>query len=62
MANIKNILAVFEDTTENYPIGKGQIWHMLNIPFMANRWGNSGNGGRLYFFVLQNHCQWWLQP
>ena len=22
----------------------------------------SGNSGRLYFFGLQNHCRWWLQP
>ena len=26
--------------------------------FMANRWGNSGNSDRLYFFGLQNHCRW----
>ena len=26
--------------------------------FMANRWGNSGNSGRLYFPGLQNHCGW----
>ena len=26
--------------------------------FMANRWGNSGNSGRLYFGGLQNHCRW----
>ena len=26
--------------------------------FMANRWGNSGNSGRLYFSGLQNHCKW----
>ena len=25
---------------------------------MANRWRNSGNSGRLYFFGLQNHCRW----
>ena len=30
--------------------------------FMANRWGNSGNRGWLYFGGLQNHCRWWLQP
>ena len=24
--------------------------------------GNSGNDYRLYFFGLQNHCRWWLQP
>ena len=29
--------------------------------FMGNRWGNSGNSVRLYFFWLQNHCRWWLQ-
>ena len=27
---------------------------------MGNKWGNSGNSGRLYFFGLQNHCRWWL--
>ena len=26
--------------------------------FLANRWGNSGNSVRLYFFGLQNHCRW----
>ena len=26
--------------------------------FMANRWGNSGNSIRFYFFGLQNHCRW----
>ena len=26
--------------------------------FMGNRWGNSGNGIRLYFWGLQNHCRW----
>ena len=29
---------------------------------MASRWGNNGNGDRLYFLGLQNHCRWWLQP
>ena len=29
---------------------------------MGNRWGNSGNSVRLYFWGLQNHCRWWLQP
>ena len=39
---------------------------MLNIQktkikahhFMADRWENSGNSVRLYFFGLQNHCRW----
>ena len=30
--------------------------------FVANRWGNNGNSGWLYFGGLQNHCWWWLQP
>ena len=24
----------------------------------ANRWGNNGNGERLYFLGLQNHSRW----
>ena len=28
------------------------------IYFMGNRWGNSGNSVRLYFWGLQNHCRW----
>ena len=31
---------------------------MASHHFMGNRWGNSGNSGRLYFLVLQNHCRW----
>ena len=27
---------------------------------MANRWGNNGNSGKLYFWGLQNHCRWWM--
>ena len=26
--------------------------------FKANRWRNSGNSGRLYFWGLPNHCRW----
>ena len=28
----------------------------------ANRWGNNRNSDRVYFWGLQNHCSWWLQP
>ena len=38
---------------------KHGIW---SHPFMANRWGNSGKSERLYFWGLQNHCRWRLQP
>ena len=38
-------------------IQKTKIWsHHL----MGNRWGDSGNSVRLYFWGLQNHCRWWL--
>ena len=34
---------------------KTKIWsHHL----MGNRWRDSGNSVRLYFFGLQNHCRW----
>ena len=26
------------------------------------KWGNSGNSVRFYFWGLQNHCRWLLQP
>ena len=31
------------------------IW---SCHFIGNRWGNSRNSVRLYFFGLQNHCRW----
>ena len=37
---------------------KLRSWHLVPY-FMGNRWGNSV---RLYFWGLQNHCRWWLQP
>ena len=33
--------------------------------YSCHRWGNSENSVRLFFFFffwLQNHCRWWLQP
>ena len=31
---------------------------MASGPISSNRWENSGNGDRLYFLGLQNHCRW----
>ena len=31
---------------------------MASHHFLGNRWGNSGNSVRLYFFGLQYHCRW----
>ena len=36
-------------------IQKNGIW---SHHFSSNRWGNSGNSVRLYFWGLQNHCRW----
>ena len=43
-------------------IQKTKIMASGPITFMENRWENSGNSVRLYFWGLQNHCRWWLQP
>ena len=31
---------------------------MASHHFMGNRWGNSKNSVRLYFWGLQNNCRW----
>ena len=43
-------------------IQKTKIMASSPITSWQNRWGNSGNSGWLYFWGLQNHCRWWLQP
>ena len=39
-------------------IQKTKIMASSSSHFKANRWGNSGNSVRLYFFGLQNHYRW----
>ena len=39
-------------------IQKTKIMASGPITSWANRWGNSGNSVRLYFFGLQNRCRW----
>ena len=39
-------------------IQKSKIMTSSPYHFMADRWGNSGNSGWLYYFGLQNHCRW----
>ena len=56
---LKSLLMKVKEETEKVGlklnIQKTKIWcHHL----MGNRWGNSGNSVRLYFFGLQNHCRW----
>ena len=39
-------------------IQKTKIIGIWSHHFLGNRWGNSGNRVRLYFWGLQNHCRW----
>ena len=39
-------------------IQKNEDHGILSHHLMANRWGNNGNSGRLYFIGLHNHCGW----
>ena len=32
--------------------------NIQKMKIMGNRWGNSENSVRLYFWGLQNHCRW----
>ena len=59
---LKNLLMKVKEESENSWL---KIQHSENEDhgirshhFMANRWGNSGNSGRLDFLGLQNHCRW----
>ena len=58
---LKSLLMKVKEESEKvglkFNIRKRRSWH-LDPHFMGNRWGNSGNSGRLYFFGLQNHCRW----
>ena len=62
------MFAFFSDSLKILPVSllwRYMLFHLgpsRSHHFMANRWGNSGNSGRLYFPGLQNHCRWWLQP
>ena len=57
---LKSLLMKVKEESENVGlklnIQKTKI--MASGPIMGNRWGNSGNSVRLYFFGLQNHCGW----
>ena len=57
----KGLLMKVKEETENV----GLNLNILKTEIMASspitlwqKWGSSGNGGRLYIFGLQNHCRW----
>ena len=61
---LKSVLMKVKEESKNVGlklnIQKTKI--MASDPFMADRWGNSGNSVRLYFSGLQNDCKSLLQP
>ena len=59
---LKSLLRKVKEESEKVSlklsIQKTKITASSPINFMANRWINSGNSGRLDFGGLQNHCRW----
>ena len=60
---LKSLLMKVKEENEKSGLklnGNSKIYDhgILSHHFMANRWGNNGNNGRVYFGGLQNHCRW----
>ena len=55
---LKSLLKKVKEESEK----AGLKLNIQKTKIMANRWGNSGNSVKLYFWGLQNYCRWWLQP
>ena len=62
---LKNLLMKVKEKSEKTWLetqhSENEYHGIWSYHFMANRWGNNGNGETLYFLGLQNHCRWWLQ-
>ena len=61
-SELKSLLMKVKEESEKVGlklnIQKTKIMASRSHHFMANRWVNSGNSVRLYFWGLQNHCRW----
>ena len=59
---LKSLLIKVKEESEEvglkFNFQKMKIMANWSHHFMGNRWGNSGNSVRLYFWGLQNHCRW----
>ena len=58
---VKSLLMKVKEESENWlktQHSENEDHGIWSHHFMGNRWGNSGNSGRLYFLGLQNHCRW----
>ena len=54
---LKSLLMKVKEESEKVGL-KLNIHGIWSHHFMVNRWGNSGNSVRLYFWGLQNYCRW----
>ena len=57
---LKSLLMKMKEESEKFGLSstfrKRRSWYL--VPSLhGNRWGNSGNSVRLYFFGLENHCR-----
>ena len=55
---LKNLLMKVKEESEKAQHSEKYDHDIWSHNFMGNRWGNSGNSVRLYFWGLQNHCRW----
>ena len=51
---LKSLLMKVKEESEKH--SENEDHGIRSHHFMGNRWGNSGNSVRLYFWGLQNHC------
>ena len=58
---LKSLLMKVKDESEKVGLtqhSENEDHGIRSHHFMGNRWGNSGNSVRLYFWGLQIHCRW----
>ena len=55
---LKILLMKVKEESEKAQHSENEDHGIRSHHLMENRWGNSGNRVRLYFFGLQNHCRW----
>ena len=57
---LKSLLMKVKEESKSWPKAQhseNEDHGIQSHHFMGNRWGNSRNSVRLYFFGLQNHCR-----
>ena len=55
---LKSLLMKLKEEREKVGLKLNEDHGIWSHHFMGNRWGNSGDSVRLYFWGFQNHCRW----